>query len=166
MVIETMAGIIPESNSLTTPINERITNQMGLLCDFFIAEAEPIPNYDGLEFPSSDRIQLRHISSLQCAQFLAVLRGQKYSVTLLKEFVLLTPQDADEWTMHVPEDMVEKLAQTKNDQISKIAEQFSKATSAELGWSSDDFVPIVSDLCGLARRALESKKKMYLWNSI
>jgi len=140
---------------------------MGILSDFFIADGSTVPNYDGgEEFDTTDKCQFKGLSPLQGGQFLAVLRGQEYVVDMVSEFKLVTLEDAEDWTMSVPQDMVDKLATIQNDQISDIAAQFANATREELGWSPDDFIPVVTELVALARRAIETNKSMYLWNCL
>ena len=140
---------------------------MGLLSDFFIADGSPAPKYEGGEaFDDADKCQFKGLTPLQGGQFLAVLRGKKYKVEMVREFKLVTPEDAEDWTMTVPPDFVNGLAKLKPDEISGLAAKFAKATAEELGWSADDFVPIITDLSGLARRALEKGKTMYLWNCV
>jgi len=140
---------------------------MGLLSDFFIADATTVPHYEGGEtFGAADKCQFKYLTPLQAAQFLAVLRGQEYVVGMIREFELVTPEDADEWTMVVPDDMVHALAKIEAGDVSRVALQFSGATQEELGWSSDDFAPIVRALSTLARRAIAANKRMYLWNSL
>lgn len=140
---------------------------MGILSDFFIADGSTFPNYDGgEEFDAADKCQFKGISPLQGGQFVAVLRGQEYIVDMVSEFKLVTTEDAEDWTMSVPQDMVDRLAALQADQIPDIAEQFANATSEELGWSPDDFIPVVTELAALARRAVETSKSMYLWNCL
>jgi hypothetical protein len=140
---------------------------MGLLSDFFIADATPPPTYDGGEsIDDADKCQFKSLTPLQAAQFLAVLRDQDYDVEMIREFELVTPKDAEEWTMTVPDDMVATLANIETAAISGIASRFANATREELGWSPNDFVPIVSELSALARRAIATNKKMYLWNCL
>jgi hypothetical protein len=140
---------------------------MGLLSDFFIADAIPVPNYDGGEsIDEADKCQFKNLTPLQAAQFLAVLRDQSYVVELMNEFELVTPEDAEDWTMSVPDDMVASLAKLETANIGTIASRFADATSEELGWSPEDFVPIVSKLSELGRRAIATNKKMFLWNCL
>ena len=140
---------------------------MGILSDFFIADASTVPNYAGGEqFEAPDKCQFKGLTPLQGGQFLAVLRGKEYVVDMVSEFKLVTPEDAEDWTMSVPQDMVETLAAIEVDQIPNFASQFAYATSAELGWSADDFEPIVTQLAALARRAADTGKSMYLWNCL
>jgi hypothetical protein len=137
---------------------------MSILSDFFIADPSPVPEYGGGEsFRDEDKCQFRGLSPLQGGQFLAVLRGEEYSVDSISEFELVTPEDAEDWTMSVPQDMVLGLAGLNPDQIPIIAAKFAEATSEELGWSAEDFLPIVRDLSALARRAVSQGKAMYLW---
>ncbi len=140
---------------------------MGILSDFFIADDSTVPNYAGGEnFDAADKCPLRELTPLQGAQFLTVLRGCEYDVRLIKEFRLITPEDADDWTMLLPPDMTAKLAALTGDQIPQTAAAFAVATSEELGWSTEEFMPIVTDLAALARRAIATGKPMYLWNCL
>src|ERR1700761_8054672 len=120
---------------------------MGLLSDFFIAYESPTPDYKaGEAIEDADKCQLTDLSALQAAQFLAVLRGQDYRVDLIREFPLVTPEDADDWTMVVPQDMVITLAAIGGAEIPNVATKLAAATRTELGWSPDDFIPIVTAL--------------------
>ena len=140
---------------------------MGLLSDFFIADPSPIPNYEGGEnFAAVDKCQFRDLSPLQGGQFLAVMRGQEYQVGMINEFKLVTSEDAEDWTMSVPQDFVHYLAKLQEDEIPSLAAKFAAATAEELNWSQDDFVPVVTDLSSLARRAIENRQSMFLWNCV
>jgi hypothetical protein len=66
----------------------------------------------------------------------------------------------------VPQDMVTRLASIEHPQIAKIAALLADATSEEIAWSANDFIPIITELAALARRAIETKKSMFLWNSL
>lgn len=140
---------------------------MGILSDFFIADGPGVPDYQGGQaVPAEDRCQLKSITPLEAAGMLAVLRGDDDCLSLLDEFEVLTPEDAEEWTMSVPSDMVQRLAAIGPSEVSAVAAEFATATIEELGWSQDDFEPVVSELSALAKRAIESGKNMYLWNCL
>jgi len=140
---------------------------MSILSDFFIAEIGSIPNYEGGDgFASQDKCQLRRITPLEASGMLSVLRGGIDRMELFGEFELLTPQDAEEWTMSVPLDMVESLAALDEDSIPTTAKSFAEVTADELGWQEQDFVPVVTDLSALAKRALSSGKTIFLWNCL
>jgi hypothetical protein len=140
---------------------------MGLLSTFFIANGSPVPNYEGgEEFDDADKCQFAGLTPLEGAQLLAVLRGETYQDDMISEFTLVTPEDAEDWTMAVPPDFVNALAGLEANEIPGLAAKFAEATAEELGSPADDFVPLISDLSSLARRALESGKTMFLWNSL
>ena len=107
---------------------------MVILSDFFIADPSSVSDYASAEaVEAEDKCQLKGITPLQAAQMLAVLRGQDYSMELIGEFPLLTPEDAEDWTMSVPSDMVDSLAAITPGDIADLARRFADATSAELG---------------------------------
>jgi hypothetical protein len=84
---------------------------MGISCDFFIAYGATIPNYDlGQEFDNVDKYKCKGLTTLEGAKLLAILRRQEYSVDLISEFKLVTPEDEETWTMSVSQDMVTRLA--------------------------------------------------------
>jgi len=137
---------------------------MSLLSDFFIATESDALAYDGdPDFPASDRVQLNRITPLEAAGLLEALRGGGDSIEMISEFPLLTPQDAEAWTMGVPEDFVTRLAELPESSVPEIAGSFADITIEELGWSAEDASSMVADLRMLARRAKEVQN---LWNSL
>jgi hypothetical protein len=140
---------------------------MSLLSDFFITTESDVSFYDGdPSFSGSDRVQLNRITPLEAAGLLEALRGGGDGVEMISEFPLLTPQDADAWTMGVPDDFVSRLAGLDDGSVRDVAKTFADITVEELGWSSDDAFPFVRDLSTLARRAQTEGKRMFLWNSL
>jgi hypothetical protein len=138
---------------------------MGILSDFFIASGDAALSYDE-SFPAQDVCHAKSITPLEAAGMLAVLRGGADRLGLIGEFDCLTAQEADNWTMSVPDDMVTALASIDEGNVSRIATQFADATQEELGWGAADFEPIVTQLAALARKAGATNKKMFLWNSL
>ena len=137
---------------------------MSILSDFYIATEDQALNYDGGEgVPESDRCQFRRLTSLEVAGLLQVLRGDGDRVELMGEFERLTPEDAEEWTMSVPRDMVDSLASFSASDIPKVAGQWSDITKEELGWRPEDFETILTDLAALAQLAKKTGKRMYFW---
>lgn len=140
---------------------------MSVLSDFIICSGGDVPDYDGIqEFPDDDRCRLNRITPLEAAGLLEALRGDGDRIGMLSEFPLLTPEDAETWTMGVPDDFVSSLAGLEPDGVTSIAERFSQITAEELGWSTDDAVSVVADLAALAKRAKADEKRMYLWNAL
>lgn len=140
---------------------------MSLLSDFFIATDHDAHSYDGdPAFPASDRVQLNRITPLEAAGLLEALRGGGDSIEMISEFPLLTPQDAEAWTMGTPEDFATRLAELPESAVPDIAGSFADITVEELGWSAEDASSMVADLRMLARRAKEVKKQIFLWNSL
>jgi hypothetical protein len=140
---------------------------MGLLSDFFIASDHEATEYHGDEIPSeADRYQFKRITPLEAAAFLAAIRGVDDRIPLLDEFVLLTPEDAEEWTVTIPEDMTAGLAALQPQGIAELARELAHRTEEELGWTAEEFEPVVSALADLARRAQASGRRMYLWNCL
>lgn len=140
---------------------------MSILSDFFISDDPGVPTYDGgSEFPAEDRRQFRRITPLEAAGILTVLRGGGDQITILKEFPILTDEDAEAWIMRVPVDMASILASLDESQLSTVAQRCAEVTAEELGWGSNEFEEVVRELSDLARRAIETGKTMYLWNCL
>ena len=140
---------------------------MAVLSDFYIAEEGSFLNYDGgQDFPPDDRCQFKSITPLEAAGILSVLRGGGDRVEMICEFPFLTPEDAEEWKMSVPADMVDALARLDNSKLPEVAAACSQLTNEELGWSNDDFQKVLSHLSALARRTVETNRSMYLWVSL
>jgi hypothetical protein len=140
---------------------------MAILSDFFIAESGSVPDYHGdADFPAVDRCQFKSITPLEAAGVLSVLRGGGDAVELIGEFIVLTPEDAEEWTMSIPDDMVTTLATLAEPHLSEVAQQCSVETADEIGWSQDDFQVVLSQLRDLSVRAGQTGRKIYLWNSL
>lgn len=139
---------------------------MGILCDFLVADEATAATYDGMEIDEADVVHLKGLTSLQAAQMWAVLCDQEYSVELLGDFELISPEEGECWTQRVPSDMVERLAGIDESDIAEFAERFAEATLEEMGWSAEDFAPVVRDLAALARRAGTTGRSMFLWNAL
>jgi hypothetical protein len=159
------------SGSITSPWLSSsfatIYEPMSVLSDFIIASGDSVPSYDGISgYPDADRCQFKRITPLEAAGLLEALRGEGDRISMLSEFPLLTPEEAEMWTMGVPEDFVIRLAELDSAGIARVAEQFSRITAEELGWSTEDSISTLTDLTSLARRARAEQKRMYLWNSL
>ncbi len=140
---------------------------MGVLSDFFIADEGSFLKYDGgPDFPADDRCQFQSITPLEAAGMLSVLRGGGDRFEMIGEFAFLTPEDAEEWKISVPVDMVDSLARLNETRLTEVAAACSEITSEELGWSNGDFQIVLSHLSALARRSVETNRSMYLWVSL
>ncbi len=94
---------------------------MSILSDFYIATEAEALQYDGGDgVPESDRCQYRRLTPLEIAGLLQVLRGQGDRIEMIGEFAPLTPEDAEEWTMSVPGNMVDSLSALSPSDISRV----------------------------------------------
>jgi len=85
---------------------------------------------------------------------------------MIDAFPLLSPAEAEEWTMSVPEGMVTALAGLTDAALPDKAGQCASVTAEELQWSAEDFQEVLEQLRALARRAVEQGKSMFLWNCL
>jgi hypothetical protein len=140
--------------------------RVGVLSDFFIADASSVPEYSGLSFPADERCQFKGITPLEAAGILAVLLGGGDQIAMMSEFRCLTPEDAEEWTQSVPSDMTSSLASLTESDLPGVARKCADITAEELGWTPAEFESVLTDLSALALRAIKCGKSMYLWNSL
>lgn len=140
---------------------------MGILSDFFILEEDITPEYDASKDWGSHRCAYKGITPLEAAAMLKVIRESSDDrVEMMDEFKLLTAEDAEEWIMSVPDDMIDLLAAASQSKINDWATQCAELTREELNWNAIDFVEVFSDLSELSKTAIAEKMKMYLWNSL
>lgn len=139
---------------------------MGMLSDFIIANVDEAKAYDGSDFADEDRLEGKHVTPLEAGAIAAVLRGGGDALDAMNEFDLISPQDAEQWCMTVPDDFVPLLAALDDTSIAEKSKQLAEATAEELGWSPADFVDFLGGLSALARRARERELSMFLWNSM
>ncbi len=140
---------------------------MGILSDFFILDKDATPKYDSSKDWGSHRCAYKSITPLEAAVILKVVRNSPDDrVKMIGEFKLLTPEDAEEWTMSVPDDMVELLASANERKINDWAAECAEITKKELNWKAADFVEVFTGLSKLSETAIAENMKMYLWNSL
>ena len=140
---------------------------MSILSDFLIGDDAVAKAYNGVaDFPAEDRCQVRHITPLEAAGLLSVFRGGGDRIKMTNEFSLITPQNAEAWTMRIPTDMVTSLAGIEDAKMPEVAKACADVTREELHWSQKDFEQLLRALRNLARRAKANGKQMYLWNSL
>lgn len=135
--------------------------------DFFISNEQSVPHYDGIkDYPETDVVRTHGITPLEAAGLLEALRGEGDRIEMLDEFPLLTPEEAEMWTVAVPDDFVTKLAALDENRTTAVAEKFCSITIEELNCSTEDILPLVRELTNLSRRAQHEKMNMYLWMSL
>ena len=137
---------------------------MSSLSDFFLAENDSFPVYNaGVEYP--DKSQFKSLSILEISGILAVLNNGD-TIELLDNFKLLTPEDAEEWTYAIPNEMVLLLSKIEENQITNVAEKCAIETKEEIEWETNDFIPVITELRSLSLKAREQSKGLYFWNSL
>jgi hypothetical protein len=135
---------------------------MGTLADFFIADRSSIPIYEGgAGFDSIDRCDCGGLGLLQAEQLLGLLREMRGDRN--NNFNLITPPEGQDFTMSVPADMVAILGSLMDDEIMVVAERLAQDTQPELDWSPQDFLPMLTALVILARRAVDGDRAMFYW---
>lgn len=141
---------------------------MSILSDFFIQAESQNLKYETESCPTLDKLSLRKLSETEVAGILCVLRGVDYDENVEDEFIFLSDEDEEleEWIFSVPDDFIHRIVELKDDQIDNIAERCSKITEEEIHWTTEDFIPVIKGLKLLSQRAIQTGKKMYLWNCL
>jgi hypothetical protein len=139
---------------------------MGTLADFFIADRSAIPIYEGgAGFDSIDRCDCGGLGLLQAEQLLGLLREMRGGGDHNNNFELITSPEGQDFTMSVPADMVAILGSLMDDEIMVVAERLAQDTQLELDWSPQDFLPMLTALGILARRAVDGDRAMFYWTT-
>ncbi len=140
---------------------------MGILSDFFILSKGVTPEYNANKDWGSHRCAYKSITPLEAAAMLKVIRESPDDrVKIMDEFTLLTPEDAEEWIMTVPDDMMKLLMSANESKIKDWAAECAEITKEELNWNASDFLEIFTCLSKLSKTAFAENMTMYLWNSL
>jgi|WetSurSiteA1Bulk_404760.scaffolds.fasta_scaffold103347_2 hypothetical protein len=140
---------------------------MGILSDFFIHSKDATPEFDPSKDWGSHRCAYKGITPLEAAAMLKAIRQSSDDrVSMMNEFKLLTLEDAEEWIMSVPDDMVKSLASANESKINDWATECTEMTKEELNWKASDFVEVITGLSKLSKTAIAENMNMYLWKSL
>ena len=139
---------------------------MGLLADIYLAkdDAEAL-TYDSAPDTFPDRLQFKGFTELQLSTLWAALRGVKWDVKSLRQFINVFHTDGGERLIcRLPAAMLSELAKLTPEQVSATAEKW--AATAEMRCKPADSHSIVESLIVSARKAKETNQSVYLWNSV
>jgi hypothetical protein len=138
---------------------------MGINASFFVARdgvAHQIVSNPRLFEP--DCVDYMRITIAELSTLWAVLQGVDGDTDLMDEFDVVFEEDEGECVIQrLPAGMVAALADLSSDQIESIARKWGDADDIE---PHETAPGIVGDLVRLARRALETRQNVYLFNLV
>jgi hypothetical protein len=136
---------------------------MGILTDVYIASPQEAVKYDAEPQAFRDvTLSAKGIMDLELSTLWAIYRGEPWDVKFLKEFEHLLSRDGGErLVIALPESLVGYLAQSDGPKIATVAQAWAK--TEEVARYAEYVPKYLEDLVALAKRALSSGKRLYLW---
>ena len=139
---------------------------MGLLADLYLSQDDQeAVRYDEQAESFADRLQFTSFTELELSTLWASLRNEKWDVSSLDEFTCVFQEPGGEISIHrLPTAMIDDLAGLDSQNISVVASKW--AATDDVACEPDDVRPIIEGLVGLALKASQTGKGIYLWNCI
>jgi len=139
---------------------------MGILADLYVATEDEAARYDGSPDGFPHRLESKRITGLELSTLWALMRDVEWSAGMMDDFPLVMERDEGEvYVLRLPDAMTATLARIPPDQLSVAAAKWV-ATEEMAGSSAEDIRPFLEALVGLARKATETERSIYLWNSV
>lgn len=139
---------------------------MSVLADFYLSAKQDAAAYDEMQqCAEDDRVQSNRITPLELSMLAAILAGEAWEVSQMKQFERILMVDGGERFIHqVSPALVERLAQLPPEGLRRAAETWS-ATEA-VACAPEEMQPLLEDLVRLAVRARATDRQMFLWNCV
>ena len=139
---------------------------MSLLADLYLSQdGQEAVRYDEQAESFADRLQFTSFTELELSTLWASLRNEKWDVSSLDQFTCVFQLPGGDKSIHrLPNAMVADLAVLDSRKISDAASTW--AATDEMACEPDDVRPIIEGLVGLAIKASQTGKGIYLWNCL
>jgi len=139
---------------------------MGLLADIYLASSdEEASKYDSSPDAFVDRLQYKGFTELQLSTLWAIILGVNWQAKSLRQFIDVFHTDNGERLIcRLPAAMLNDLTNSTPEQISSAARSW--AATSEMRCGPADSRSIIEGLIVFARRAKETNRSVYLWNSV
>jgi hypothetical protein len=139
---------------------------MGIQADFFVARDDAAHEYgSNPDLFELDCAHFMRITVADLSSIWAILQGITWDESLFDEFPCVVEEDNGEiTTQRFPGGMITALSKLSPDQVPSVAGKWAEAD--ELEWPLKDLEEILGELVRLARRALETRQGLFLWNSM
>jgi hypothetical protein len=140
---------------------------MGVLSDFYVADAASASRYDAdpESFPRHEVVGWKHLTPVEVSMLWCIARKSEWAVEVIDAFpCVFESDDKERWIHAFPDEFVRFLAAAGQADLTRLASEW--AATEELACRTDEIQPLVDDLARLARSAAESSRCLYLWNSV
>ena len=139
---------------------------MSLLADLYLSQNDQEAlQYNERAESFVDRLQFTSLTELDLSTLWASLRNEQWDVSSLDQFTCVFQLPGGEKCIHrLPKAMVVDLAGLDSQKISIAASKW--AATDEMACEPDDVRPIIEGLVGLAIKASQTEKEIYLWNCL
>lgn len=138
---------------------------MSVLSEIYISRETEALKYDITPDIFADRAQFTGITPLEISTLWAIIRGDAWEVTMMRDFPCLLQVGGGERLVHsFPAAMVSALGQLTNDQIQDVSAKW--AATEELACAPSDIQPVVAEMARLARAAASSGRGLFIWNCV
>ena len=109
--------------------------------------------------------QFRRVDPVKLGTLQAILRGGDQLLGVEDRPALLAnPKEADEWLLRLTDALVHGLASLSKPEFRAAAKQWAETEELQAdGWSARDAASVIEALSGLAKRASNEKKNVYVW---
>ena len=142
---------------------------MGMLTDFVIAEendSNRIANSQYLldEFTGID---IKGVDPVKLATLHSILSDRSFKDLLAQYNPVAEASEDGPWVFLLPNDVVQRLANLDEQQITEVASQWGKTEEFQLDrWSQNDVTAVLNNIVALTRQASVQGKRVFAWMSL
>jgi hypothetical protein len=139
---------------------------MSVMAEIYISrDDQEAARYNTSSDGFPDREQYSGFTELELSTLWAGVRGVPWSVDLLDEFPKVLSEDGGERVIcRLPAAMATEMANLRADQIASTAAKW--AATDEMRCQPADVRPIIEGLVRLAKKASDTGRSLYFWNSL
>jgi hypothetical protein len=138
---------------------------MGILADFYVSRDDEAVKCDTAPDQFADRAQFKRITSLELSMLWAIMGGIEWDVAVMDDFSLSLGEDEGERVIQgFPDEMTKALEKLSPGQIRDLSVKW--AATEEMACPPENIRPAVEALVRLARVAVGSNRKLYVWNCV
>jgi hypothetical protein len=138
---------------------------MSLLADLYVSrDDEEAIRYNSEPAQFTDREEYTSFTTLELSTLWAEMQGKKWDEDLFDEFLTVFAHEEEPHISRLPTAMVLELARMTPEQVLYLASKW--AATDEMRCSPEDARPIIEGLIRLAKKAFETERSLYFWNSL
>ena len=136
---------------------------MSFISDLYIAEPAHATSYDiDQNYPKVDCAQFKGLTSLELSTLWAITLKQEWDEAMMDTFPEVLVVDGGQRLIYqFPTAAVEHFAKMSGSEIGSAAAAWSQ--TEELACAAGDVQPVIEEIVRLSKRAVETKRNLYLW---